>query len=245
MTIYMAQPGPGGRAQPGLGGRAAGSQVPRIAGLPPEPSRALIDAATPMRRARGEVIFALDDPGDSMFLIVHGKVRMGRPAGGGKEHLLTLLGPGDLFGELTMFDPAPRKATARALTDVDLRCIDSAAMRRWLSTEPDAAWHLLRFLARRLRRVNDVVENLLYSDVPRRVARVLLEMADHFGQRISDGVRVHHDLTQEQLAHHVGASRESVNRALGDLADRGVIRMESRSVVIVDLDRLRRKASSG
>jgi CRP/FNR family transcriptional regulator len=178
-----------------------------------------------------------------MYVILRGKVRVSRPADPGRENLLTLLGPGDLFGELTLFDPAPRKATATAITDVSLAEFTASAMQAWLAAEPEASWHFLRLMARRLRRVNDALENLLYGDVPRRVIRTLIDMAARFGDQIPDGIRVHHDLTQEQLAQHVGASRESVNKALSELAARGIIRLEPKSVVILDMNRLRRKSS--
>lgn len=216
----------------------------RIAGLPEEASRRLVTAGRPLRVRRGTVVFRQGDPGDSMFVVVRGRVRIGRPADVGKENVLTLLGPGDLFGELTMFDPAPRRATASAVTEADLLAMSAGTIRQWLCTEPDAAWHLLHFLARRLRRTNDVVENLLFADIPRRVARALLDLADRFGRRIPDGVRVDHGLTQDELAHHVGASRESVNRTLAEFADRAVIRLESRGLIITDVTRLRRKASA-
>ncbi|TCO62757.1 Crp/Fnr family transcriptional regulator [Actinocrispum wychmicini] len=213
-----------------------------IAGLPKEAARELVASGRPIRLARGEVVFRQGEIGDSAFLVVRGRVRVGRPADAGKENMLSLLGPGDLLGELTLFDPTPRKATAKAVTEAELVVLTAEAMRRWLTTDPDAAWHLLRFFARRMRRTNDAVENLLFADVPRRVARAVLELAGRFGTRIPGGVRVEHGLTQGELAHYIGASRESVNRALADLSLRGTVRLESRGLVITDLDRLRRKA---
>lgn len=195
-----------------------------------------------MRLARGEVIFHQGGPGDETFLVVHGRVRIGRAAESGKEHVLSLLGPGELFGELTLFDPVPRKATATAATDVELVSLSGDAVRAWLTDDPDAAWQLVRFLARRLRRTSDVLENLLVPDVPRRVARTLLTLADRFGRRVLGGVRVEHGLTQEELAHYVGASRESVNRTLAALTLRSVIRLEPRAIIITDLAQLRHKA---
>ena len=212
-------------------------------GLPPDAAERLSEIVVRRELSRGDVVFAQGQPGASMYVILRGKVRVSRPADPGRENLLTLLGPGDLFGELTLFDPAPRKATATAITDVSLAEFTASAMKAWLAAEPEAAWHFLRLMARRLRRVNDALENLLYGDVPRRVIRTLIDMAGRFGDQVSDGVRVHHDLTQEQLAQHVGASRESVNKALQELAARGIIRLEPKSVVILDMDRLRRKSS--
>jgi len=212
-------------------------------GLPPDTAEHLSEVAERRQVPRGDIVFRQGEPGASMYVILRGKVRVTRPAGPGRENLLTLLGPGDLLGELTLFDPAPRKATATAITDVSLAVFTAAAMKKWLSDELEAAWHFLRLMARRLRRTNDALENLLFGDVPRRVARMLLDMAGRFGDPTPDGVRVHHDLTQEQLAQHVGASRESVNKALSELANRGVIRLESKSVVILDMQKLQRKAT--
>jgi CRP/FNR family transcriptional regulator, cyclic AMP receptor protein len=212
-------------------------------GLPPDAAERLSEIARRRELSRGDVVFRQGEPGASMYVILRGKVRVSRPADPGRENLLTLLGPGDLFGELTLFDPAPRKATATAITDVSLAEFTASAMQAWLAAEPEASWHFLRLMARRLRRVNDALENLLYGDVPRRVIRTLIDMAARFGDQIPDGIRVHHDLTQEQLAQHVGASRESVNKALSELAARGIIRLEPKSVVILDMSRLRRKSS--
>jgi CRP/FNR family transcriptional regulator, cyclic AMP receptor protein len=211
-------------------------------GLPAEAAERLSAAADRHELPRGQVVFRQGEPGASMYVILSGKVRMSRPADAGRENILTLLGPGDLFGELTLFDPAPRLATATAITDVTLAVFTASAMKAWLSTEPEAAWHFLHLLASRLRRTNDALENLLFGDVPRRVTRTLVDMAGKFGDPVPDGIRVHHELTQEQLAQHVGASRESVNKALSELASRGVIRLEPKTVIILDMQRLRRKA---
>ena len=93
-----------------------------------------------------------------------------------------------------------------------------------------------------LRRANDVVSDLVFSDVPGRVAKALLDLADRFGRTAEDGIHVHHDLTQEELAQLVGASRETVNKALADFASRGWLRLEPRSVVLMDPERLARRA---
>ena len=113
---------------------------------------------------------------------------------------------------------------------------------RWLEGRPVVARGLLAQLAGRLRKANAVVADLVFSDVPGRVAKALLDLADRFGRTADDGVHVHHDLTQEELAQLVGASRETVNKALADFASRGWLRLEPRSVVIMEVDRLRRRA---
>src|SRR5580698_10252484 len=102
--------------------------------------------------------------------------------------------------------------------------------------------HMLRALAQRLRRANDVTADLVFTDVPGRVAKNLLDLADRFGTQEPDGLHVHHDLTQEELAQLVGASRETVNKALADFAARGWLQISARSVLILDADRLRKRA---
>src|SRR5262249_12242141 len=109
---------------------------------------------------------------------------------------------------------------------------------------PEVAEALLRALAQRLRRANEAMADLVFSDVPGRVAKALLELSEKFGQPQEDGsVLVAHDLTQEELAQLVGASRETVNKSLADFAQRGWIRLEARSVILLDSARLERRAA--
>ncbi len=128
------------------------------------------------------------------------------------------------------------------MTACEIRTLEHDELMGWLSGRPEVALGLLGQLAARLRRANDVVADLVFSDVPGRVAKALLDLADRFGRTADDGVHVHHDLTQEELAQLVGASRETVNKALADFASRGWLRLEPRSVVIMDVERLARRA---
>jgi CRP-like cAMP-binding protein len=192
--------------------------------------------------ARGQVIFSEGEPGDSLYIVVSGKVKLGRRAADGRENMLAVMGPADLFGELSIFDPGPRTATAVAVTDARLARMRQSALRPWIKDRPEIAEQLLRVLARRLRRTNDALADLIFTDVPGRVAKNLLQMATRFGSREGNYLRVTHDLTQEELAQLVGASRETVNKALADFASRGWLRLEGKSVVILDHERLARRA---
>jgi CRP-like cAMP-binding protein len=111
-----------------------------------------------------------------------------------------------------------------------------------LTGRPEVASQLLRALAQRLRRTNESLADLVFSDVPGRVAKALLDLAKRFGTAAPDGVHVTHDLTQEELAQLVGASRETVNKALSDFQARGWIRSEAKAVVLLDVERLNRRA---
>jgi len=212
-------------------------------GVGPEAISALTAAMEYVDVPRGAAVFSEGEQGDSVYIVVDGKVKLSRRAPDGRENMIAVMGPSDMFGELSVFDPGPRTATATAVTAARLALLRQADLRSWMSTRPELAEQLLRVVARRLRRTNDALADLIFTDVPGRVAKNLLLMAQRFGSRDADGVlRVTHDLTQEELAQLVGASRETVNKALADFAGRGWLRLEGKSVVILDEQRLGRRA---
>ena len=145
-------------------------------------------------------------------------------------------------GELSIFDPGPRTSSATTITEVRAVSMDRDALRAWISDRPEIAEQLLRVLARRLRRTNNMLAYLIFTDVPGRVAKQLLQLAQRFGTQEGGAMRVTHDLTQEEIAQLVGASRETVNKALADFAARGWLQISARSVLILDPERLRRRA---
>jgi CRP/FNR family transcriptional regulator, cyclic AMP receptor protein len=211
-------------------------------GVDPEVAEALAREMDTVEFRRGEVLFHEGETGDSLYVVLHGKIKIGRRAPDGRQNLLAIMGPSDLMGELSCFDPGPRTATAIALTDAKLARLRKTSLRPWLNGRPEIAEQFLRVLARRLRRTNDVLADLIFADVPGRVAKVLLQMAGRFGTRDGDVVRVTHDLTQEELAQLVGASRETVNKALADFAVRSWLRLDGKSATILDPERLARRA---
>jgi CRP/FNR family cyclic AMP-dependent transcriptional regulator len=191
---------------------------------------------------RGHTIFAEGDPGDRLYIAISGKVKIGRRSPDGHDNLLTIMGPSDMFGELSIFDPGPRTSSATTITEVRAVSMDRDALRAWIADRPEIAEQLLRVLARRLRRTNNNLADLIFTDVPGRVAKQLLLLAQRFGTQEGDAMRVTHDLTQEEIAQLVGASRETVNKALAEFAHRGWIRLEGKSVLISDAERLARRA---
>ncbi|MFK5581838.1 MULTISPECIES: Crp/Fnr family transcriptional regulator [unclassified Serinicoccus] len=217
-------------------------RAPLFAALDEETAWRLMDSMSPHQLSRGDVVFDEGDPGDSLYVITSGKVKLARTSGDGRESLLSVLGPGEMFGELSLFDPGPRLTTAYVVSDTEFIALGNEALRDFLTDHPEVAMRMLAGLARRLRRSNEGISDLVFTDVPGRVAKALLDLSDRFGKRTETGLLVAHDLTQEELAQLVGASRETVNKALADFAHRGWITLGAKSVTLLDLDRLKRRA---
>ncbi len=213
-----------------------------FAGLTPEATDPARAAMKQLAVRRGQTVFSEGEAGDSLYVLLQGKIKLSRSAADGRENMLAVLGPGEVFGELSLFDPGPRTATATAVVDSTLAHLENGALQPWIDDRPEVAERLLMVLARRLRRTNNAIADLVFTDVPGRVAKALLSLAERFGTPVDDGLRVTHDLTQEELAQLVGASRETVNKALADFASRGWLRLDSRAVVLLDRERLERRA---
>ncbi|HWC24817.1 MAG TPA: Crp/Fnr family transcriptional regulator [Flexivirga sp.] len=217
-------------------------KAPLFAALDDDAAEALLSTMTRTKIARGQELFHEGEQGDSLYVITAGKVKLGRRSADGRENLLAILGEGEMLGELSLFDPGPRTATASAIADTELVGLSHPDMTAYLGTRPEIAMTMLSALAARLRRTNEALGDLVFTDVPGRVAKALLDLSRRFGQPSGDGILVAHDLTQEELAQLVGASRETVNKALADFSSRGWIKLEARAVTLMDSERLQRRA---
>ncbi|MDO4792267.1 MAG: Crp/Fnr family transcriptional regulator [Buchananella hordeovulneris] len=218
------------------------ANVPLFADLPEEDLQALRAMMHETSLRRGENLFHEGDPGDRLYILQDGKIKLGHTSLDGREKLIAVLGPGEIVGELTLFDPGPRSTTASAVAPTHLLVLEHTALMAFIDERPTLAKLMLRALAQRLRKTNVQLADLVFSDVPGRVAKALLDLADQFGSPTEDGMHVPHDLTQEELAQLVGASRETVNKSLAEFVSRGWIRLEGRAVTLLDIERLVRRA---
>jgi CRP-like cAMP-binding protein len=191
---------------------------------------------------RGEVAYRQDDPADGLHIIVTGKVKLCCHTADGREKLLEIRGPGDALGIVSALDAGPRTATASALTETCLATVDDATLEEWMLAQPQIGKHLMLLMAERLRRANSRLLDVVFDDVPCRVAKQLLSLARRFGTYEGDFWRVRHDLTQAELAQLVGATRESVNKALCDFSHRGWITTNGKSLSIHHPELLARRA---
>ena len=211
----------------------------------PEAASAMIKQLHTSEFKAGQIIFVQGDPGDRVYIIVAGKVKISLRGPGDRENLRAIMGPTDVFGELAVFDPGPRTCTATAITDVRAVWVDRATLRAWMAYRPVIAEQLLQALTQRLQHTEDQLVELVSSDVAARVARQLLLLARRFGTREGDALRVTHELSQDEMAQLVGADRVSVNKALRDFTSRGWIMLEGKGVLIVDPDALAGRAAAG
>jgi CRP-like cAMP-binding protein len=216
-------------------------RAPIFTALDDASAATLRESMTQVKVSKGQTLFKEGDAGDRLFVVVEGKLKLGTSSGDGRENLLSILGPGDMFGELSLFDPGPRTATATAVTDARVLALANDQVIGWVTAHPQVSLQLFKRLARRLRRTNEVLADLVFADVPGRVAKAIMDLGERFGTKKDDGLHVNHELTQEELAQLVGASRETVNKALADFAGRGWVRLEPRAVVVLDYERLSKR----
>jgi CRP/FNR family transcriptional regulator, cyclic AMP receptor protein len=177
--------------------------------------------------------------GQEVLVILEGRVGvlMGTPEG--DEVLIAIRGPGDVLGELALFDPAPRIATVMALEEVRTLTLDGAGFLDFLAHHPHAVRAMLQLVVRRLRETDQRLVDTRTESTATRLARDLLMLGARFGTPHDEGLLLDVPLSQEQLASLVGASREAVNAALGDLRHRGAVRTGRMRITLVDVELLR------
>lgn len=189
------------------------------------------------RESRGSLILSQGDRGDALFLIRSGQVKVSVVADDGREVILSVLGPGNFFGELALLDDAPRSAHVTAMEDTVLLQLHREDFRNRLTLSPELSISLLRELSQRLRRADDTIASLMLLDVNGRIANLLLELAREEGGET--GTRITRRLTHASLGQMVGASRESVSRTMRALVLGNVISVNRRETVLIDQAALR------
>ncbi|HVL73465.1 MAG TPA: Crp/Fnr family transcriptional regulator [Beijerinckiaceae bacterium] len=188
--------------------------------------------------APGKRLFNKGDPGLGLYAVLSGLIKISVQAPSEKEILLNLIGEGEVFGELALLDGEPRTADATAVTRSRLLVLDRRDFLPVLQEETALSATLLSILSRRLRRTSEQVEDLTFADIPRRIAKALLRLAEVRPPAGASGTRV--EITQKELGRTLGLSRETVNRHLRAWEDAGVLRLEKGACVIVDPGYIRR-----
>jgi CRP-like cAMP-binding protein len=221
-------------------------EVPPFSVLHPDDLRDLVRRVRSRSYPRGQVIFREGEPGRTLYVIDRGRVKLSIRAPGGRELLVAILGRGQIFGELEMFDGGPRGMTARTMEHVEAFALDKHLVQAMLRTRPAFVRRLLELMARRLRRADQAAQDLVFFDASTRLARRLLQLAEEHGAPDSDGpqVRIRVRLTQDEVGQMIGVNRSSVNRVLSALAKQGLVDWNGGMPVILDPPRLGEMARS-
>jgi CRP-like cAMP-binding protein len=219
------------------------TSVPFFSGLDEAGLESVGRTVRSRRFRRGEVIFHQGDPGDALFIVMSGAIKISLPSDTGDEAILATLRAGDVFGELALLDGAPRSATAISLEPTETLVLPRQQFRELIATEPAVRDALLASIAGELRRLTNHVEELHFLDITGRLASRLTRMANDGGTRLPDGsIRLAAPLTQGDLAAMIGCTRQSVNKLLGIFTDDHLIRLDRDSIVVLDLEGLSRAA---
>jgi CRP-like cAMP-binding protein len=189
------------------------------------------------------VLFHEGDPGDSLFIVASGAVKVVVPSEEGDEAILATLRRGDFLGELALLDGAPRSASAIALEATETMALPRDRFKALVASEPVIRDALLSSLAGELRRLTAHVAELHFLDLTGRLAARLARLAEEHGTREADGsIRLDAPLTQSDLAAMIGATRQSVNKLLGEFVEEGLLRLDRDAIVIPDLEALVRSS---
>src|SRR5512143_452458 len=188
---------------------------------------------------KGSVILFEDDPGDSLFVVRQGRVKVVLVGEDGREVILGVLGVSEHFGELSLIDDRPRSAHVIAMEDSHLLVLRREDFRKRVESSPAVAWSLLTELSRRLRRADEKIGGLVLLDVPGRIARLLLDLATEAGSST-----IAKPLTHQTIAQMIGASRETVSRAMKDFQDANWVTVERRRITISDRVALEQRAQA-
>ena len=204
-------------------------KVPLFSQLAPAELQRVVEATRERTYPKNSVILFEDDPGDALFVVAQGQVKVVLIGEDGREVILSVLGPSEFFGEMALIDDEPRSAHVIAMEDSSLIVLRREDFKGILKQSPGIAVALLKELSRRLRRVDEKVGSLVLLDVNGRVAQLLLELADEEG-----GERITRRLTHHTIAQMIGSSRETVSRTMRELVDRGLIDVSRKDITIKD-----------
>jgi CRP/FNR family cyclic AMP-dependent transcriptional regulator len=203
---------------------------PLFAGLGEEAIKSIASLCTRRNLEGDEVLFQKGDKGDALYGVRRGRVRIETGTAGGGRLTLNVLGAGDLFGEVALFDGQPRTADAVAVEASELFMVRRSDFLAFLERQPRVAVRILELLCQRIRWVSDRMEEAVLMPLHARLAKRLCALADDFGSEVH--------ISQEELGVYVGAARESVNRQLQEWRKAGIIELRRGRISLLDMERL-------
>jgi CRP/FNR family cyclic AMP-dependent transcriptional regulator len=225
-----------------LAGRMMLQRSPLFRGLEPATFERIAALSAQRSYRRGEVVFSHGDPGDALFAVVTGRIRISTGSAAGREIFLNIMEPGDTFGEIALLDGGPRTATATAMAPAVLVSVRRGPLFELLEREPKVALELLRLAGERLRWTSGLLEDAALLDAPARLAKRLLSLGELHGEDGPDGRRI--KISQEELASFLGVSRQLVNEQLQAWKAKGWVGLGRGTVTVRDAAALRGAVSA-
>jgi CRP/FNR family transcriptional regulator, cyclic AMP receptor protein len=216
--------------------------VPLFTGLTEETLTRLSEVMRPQRLSQGQTLFFQGDPGDHLYVIRSGEVKLILPGPEGQESVLEVLQSGDFFGEMALFDERPRSAEVAGVQATALLSLHRDDFRGLIHRYPEMAFPIFRALCDRLRRTTDLLEESLFLDLPARLARVLLRLARDYGSETPTGIHIGRPFTHQEIAEMVGATRPRVSEHLQRLRRLKILGGDNRGLDILRPDALKQLA---
>jgi CRP/FNR family cyclic AMP-dependent transcriptional regulator len=213
-------------------------KVPFFAGLADSELEMVSGVMIERSYAKGSLLFLEGEPGEALFVINRGRVKISKSSPDGREQILHIYKDGDIFAEVVLFDRGPYPATAEAIEDTQCWLLRNADMERLLEAQPQLGIKLLRIMSRRLRQAQLLVRDLALQDTYGRLAGLLLRFIRVEGRREEEGIVLELDLTRQEMASMIGTSRETVARILSRFQKEGIIALDKQRITVKDVEKL-------
>ena len=213
-------------------------RVPLFSDVRDKDLKNVLKMVTERRYRKGSYMFFEKEPGNTLFLIICGLVKIYKSDSSGRIKTLTYLKEGDFFGEMAMLDEEVRSASAQVMQDTHVLVLERANFHKEIMSNPLIALKVMKTLSSRLRVADKQLEDLTFRNLPGRVASTLLDLAEKHGEKTKDGMRINLPLTHQELAEMVGTAREAVTSILGDFRDAKAIQIHNKLITIVNKEEL-------
>ncbi len=187
---------------------------------------------------KGELVYLPGDPSDAVYLLKKGRVKISRVNNDGREAMLTILEPGEIFGEVEALSSDRRETLVQALEKVLVCEIQREEFDQYLHRYPHVGGRIIKLMGARLRAIESRVGELVFKSAPARLATILLNLSETMGEAEEKGIRLQARLTHQNFANLIGTSRETVSTLLSQFAQRGLVMQDHRHILILDKDRL-------
>ncbi len=191
-----------------------------------------------------ETIFLPGESSQQVYLLKTGRVKISRISEEGRELTIALLGPGEIFGELEILEGSARDTIAETMEDSQLCVIQKEQFLSLIRKRPELSFRLTKLIGLRLRRIESRVEDLVFRDVPSRLAHLLLQLSEEYGKATPEGILLDIKITHQEMANLIGSIRETVSATLGEFKKEGLITFEGRKIIILSLELLKKQVRS-